>query len=373
MYKIILVDDEHLVLKSLVGSINWEEHGFKIAGQSCNSVEALEIIERVKPDFVITDIVMPNVNGLELIKRASAKSKDILFAVISGHAEFAYAQKALTYGAIGYCLKPFDDFEIITMLNKVKEILDKKKLSGNSDFSDLSTDISLYRLHVTGKTETAVRDDEEYRKGDLYCTQMEESTLKMDIKAVQAYLDRLQLYFEDKGMYIKHAVRLFNIIVLLSSKMADKDNSDKYIYNCRQLYDSFADLNEMAICLKAILTEATGLGQLNITDKICNREFKNLLQYVNCNFYADISISKLSQMFYINQSYISQLFKKELGITYCDYLTKLRINHAVKLLEKSDFTINEIAEKCGFNDYFYFMRTFKKVIGCSAAKYRKKK
>ncbi|MDF2884704.1 MAG: hypothetical protein K0R54_5274, partial [Clostridiaceae bacterium] len=112
MYKVFIVDDEEFVIKSLIGSISWESLGFEVAGKATNGRVALEQIDSMQVDVVFSDVRMPGINGLELIKEIQRNNPNIIFIIVSGYPEFSYAQKALSYGALGYCLKPFDEPEI---------------------------------------------------------------------------------------------------------------------------------------------------------------------------------------------------------------------------------------------------------------------
>jgi two-component system response regulator YesN len=93
---------------------------------------------------------------------------------------------------------------------------------------------------------------------------------------------------------------------------------------------------------------------------------------VNKNFSDDIAIRQISQIFFINPSYLSQLFKKEVGETFTKYLMKLRIQYSCELLKDTSLNISEIAEKSGYADYFYFARVFKKVTGDTPSQFRSK-
>lgn len=158
MYKILLVDDERIVLESLKGSLDWEGLGFTICGTAESGAEALERIRELAPDVVFTDIRMPGLSGLELIKKAR-EIRDCSFVIVSGFAEFSYAQKAIKFGIEGYCLKPFDEDEIIAILQGIKER--RSRSADNADLvwnlmekqSDEKMHILRHRLHVLGLPE----------------------------------------------------------------------------------------------------------------------------------------------------------------------------------------------------------------------------
>ncbi|MCR2807600.1 helix-turn-helix domain-containing protein [Paenibacillus soyae] len=143
MYNVFLVDDEELVIKSLIASVDWQHYGFEVAGYALSGLEAYERIQTLRPHLVFTDIRMPGMSGLELIKQLKDMASQSLIVVLSGYAEFALAQKAINYGAFGYCLKPFDDMEISGFLRKAAALLKNRESAKDVDILEyLETDSS---------------------------------------------------------------------------------------------------------------------------------------------------------------------------------------------------------------------------------------
>lgn len=95
MVKLVVADDEERVCRLIVALGNWEELGIKVVGTAANGIQALELIRKEKTDILITDIRMPGLNGLELIEKVREISPDIKIMIISGYANFEYAQNAL--------------------------------------------------------------------------------------------------------------------------------------------------------------------------------------------------------------------------------------------------------------------------------------
>lgn len=103
--KVMLVDDEILVRLGIRSVIDWEKHGFVYVGDASDGIEALEGIERYRPDILLTDIVMPNMNGLELIEKAKRIAPDMRIIVLSSHNEYEFLRQAMKMGVDDYLLK----------------------------------------------------------------------------------------------------------------------------------------------------------------------------------------------------------------------------------------------------------------------------
>ncbi|MHA6530095.1 response regulator transcription factor [Paenibacillus sp. BAC0078] len=127
MYKVVLADDETIALEGLRTLTDWEELGFEICGACENGEEALSTVAECSPDLVITDIRMPGIDGLELIKRVRQLDlKQPIFIVLSGYGEFEYARTALRYGVRHYLLKPAVEAEWEKALAAVTDELETR-------------------------------------------------------------------------------------------------------------------------------------------------------------------------------------------------------------------------------------------------------
>ncbi|WP_317367158.1 response regulator [uncultured Tyzzerella sp.] len=124
MYNVIIVDDEEEIRNGLMKKIDWERYGFNIISQAENGNEALDKIEKLKPDVVFTDIKMPFLTGIELIKIIASNMYNIKVVVISGFNDFEYIKEAMDNNAFGYLLKPIDSEELINILNRIKNNFD---------------------------------------------------------------------------------------------------------------------------------------------------------------------------------------------------------------------------------------------------------
>ena len=131
MFKVLIVDDEVFVRKGLQKLIPWEEFQFTIAGEAKHGGEALEMMKSLSPDLVITDIMMPVLDGLGLIRSVTEGEGGMPvpeFIIISGYNEFKYAQQAIRYGVQDYILKPIDVKEMEETLVRLAGTIRKKRL-----------------------------------------------------------------------------------------------------------------------------------------------------------------------------------------------------------------------------------------------------
>lgn len=123
MIKAIIVDDENLSIRMLESIISWERCGVELVATANAGDKALELIFRLQPELVITDIRMPGMDGLELIRRAKQLRPDIEFIIVSAYADFDYAKKAIALSGANYLLKPVDEAELEkTVLSVVKRL-----------------------------------------------------------------------------------------------------------------------------------------------------------------------------------------------------------------------------------------------------------
>lgn len=129
MLKVLLVDDEPFILQGLKLLVDWEKEGFRIAGTAANGMEALAFLKKEKVDLVIADIIMPQMTGLELLEHIrKEKISDAYFVILSGYAEFSFAQQAMQNDCTDYLLKPVDSEILCKVLNKVLALRNREEL-----------------------------------------------------------------------------------------------------------------------------------------------------------------------------------------------------------------------------------------------------
>lgn len=126
-YRVFLCEDEPLLLLSLQRKIEKSGQNFEVVGTAQNGREALTLLSEIQSDVLITDIRMPVMDGMELLKSITEMNFGVLCMLLSGHSEFEYARSALRMGAIDYLLKPVSQTELDQALAKIKIQLDKRR------------------------------------------------------------------------------------------------------------------------------------------------------------------------------------------------------------------------------------------------------
>lgn len=126
-YKVLLVDDEEEVIDVIERKIHWDMLGFDVVGSANNGVKALELVEKLQPDVVITDIKMPYMDGLELSRKLNEDYQNIHIIIFTGFDEFEYAKEAVHLEIEEYMLKPINALELSDCLKRLKSTLDRER------------------------------------------------------------------------------------------------------------------------------------------------------------------------------------------------------------------------------------------------------
>jgi two-component system response regulator YesN len=128
VYKVLLVEDEPKTRAGLKRLIPWQKCGFQICGEAENGLQAVGMIERLAPHVVVTDIKMPLMDGLELIRNTQEKSRFLpKFILLTGYGEFEYTKAAIKFGVVDYVLKPVEEEEFELTLARSLELLEREK------------------------------------------------------------------------------------------------------------------------------------------------------------------------------------------------------------------------------------------------------
>lgn len=140
MYKVLIVDDEPWVAYGIANLIDWESLGFEIIGEVHDGITALNMIIDKQPELIISDIRMPGLDGIQLLEKIKEKQLDTKVILVSGYAEFEYAQKALRLGAYDYLLKQVDKNKLTDTVLRLTEDLQNRH-QADKEFDVLLDDL----------------------------------------------------------------------------------------------------------------------------------------------------------------------------------------------------------------------------------------
>ena len=123
MLKVFLVEDEIVMREGIKNNINWTEEGFEFAGEASDGELAYPLIQKTRPDILITDIKMPFMDGLELSRLIKQEMPDIRIIILSGYDEFEYAKEAINIGITDYLVKPVSGAQLLAAVKKVEKVI----------------------------------------------------------------------------------------------------------------------------------------------------------------------------------------------------------------------------------------------------------
>ncbi len=126
MLKVLIVEDEDIIRNGLVHTINWLEMGCSVVGAARDGIQGLEMIMKYSPDFVITDIKMPRLGGIEMLNLAQ-KERSFKSIILTCYSEFEYVKKAIEMQVFDYLLKPIDEEKLGEIITKIQNEIDQKR------------------------------------------------------------------------------------------------------------------------------------------------------------------------------------------------------------------------------------------------------
>ncbi len=374
MLKVLLVDDEPFILQGLSMIIDWEANGFEIVEVASNAFVALEILQKKQIDLVITDIKMPKMTGLEMVEKVRRENlSDAYFVILSGYNDFNYVRNALQNNCVDYMLKPVEKEELLAVLKKVKEQYEnnhKEKEEHLQSEKDLFTKtfLGIDLNKVSNENWTDKKIDKQKADGLIHAVEIGD---KEEIE--KGVLDVFEELGDDKadGRVFNMIVNymLFRLVHMASEQDENVNQQEvfQFIINNALEQESGSDGKEG---MKRLLSDyADYLSQLR------GNQAKGVLGKIEAdvkeNFKENLTLKDLSRKYYVNAAYLGQIFKKQYGESFKDYLNRIRIERAVELLLHTDMKIYEIAEAIGYKDMDYFINKFIAINGCTPAKFRK--
>lgn len=376
MMKVMLVDDEPFIMQGLEVLIDWNALGYEIVKMASNGGEAYEYLQDVQVDMIISDVSMPVMTGLELLKRIREEGlSDAYFVILSGYNDFKYAQQAIRYASMDYLLKPIDK-------EQLTDILMRAAKSKEAEINDISRNAILRALRSFRSEQDINMYGDEINVPQskvVLCKEQLDGLISAietgDITQMNRSVDSLYDEAEKQGMStdvfdMNINYLLFQLINLAVEQDETVDQEEVLQYISDNVHEAGEDRGSRTHLKRFAIFYAEYLVQLR--KNVSRGVLQDIEREIKQNFAENLTLKDLSRKYYVNSSYLGQLFKKKYDQSFKDYLCSVRINEAASLLLKSDDKIPVIAEKVGYKDTDYFIRKFIELKGCTPARYRKK-
>ena len=180
LIKIVIAEDEALEMEAMKNDVDYSSLGMEVAGTAYNGKNALELVKRILPDILITDIVMPKLSGLELAKRAKELRPDISIVLISGHQRFDYARQGIEYGVDGFLIKPlFPEHLYATLQEIAKKIQQRNRRRFDEEVyaEELRANLPVLRELFIGSVMTGALPEDVQKRFDYYGITLTDSSL----------------------------------------------------------------------------------------------------------------------------------------------------------------------------------------------------
>lgn len=295
-WRVLIVDDEFRIGMLIKKLIHWDKFSMECVDVVDNGGTALGIIRETRPDIVITDIRMPKINGLDLIRMTREREKDIKFIVVSGYKEFEYAHRALQYGVDDYLLKPINETELNEVLGKIynglltreKEQRERKELQETISESRQIIKRDFLKNIIEQEEEIDVEDSKVSLEGEIY--------RGIDIKL--DYVDYGRSDKKQDKLTVERVISTVEKILKAETEevlICEKENLHIYClfnYDCSKSKVIRISINDILSEIKDYLigfeqyevtigvgTERTEFGEIRFSIKEANRAVGNRIKF----------------------------------------------------------------------------------------------
>lgn len=373
--KVMLVDDEPFILKGLTMLIDWEKEDCEIVKTAANGQEAYEYLKENPGeglDLILTDVEMPGMSGLTLLEKVKKeKLSDACFAILSGYNEFAYAQKAIACSCMEYILKPVSRDSLLSLIQKVGVKRDSIRKSGSGFLRPLK------QAQVSRTLFNGVKDSTPERRNvlckrslDRLLTAVEQNRVSEIHKSVEELFEEMRASgFSEDLISMNINYLLFQMIHLAVEQDESVDQEEVLLYILKNVSEEGLEKGSTMHLKRFACEYAEYLVQLR--NKVSRGVLLLVEKEVQMHYAQNLTLKDLSRTYFVNSSYLGQIFRKKYGQSFKDYLNAYRIKQAAAELVRTDKKISAVAEDVGYHDTDYFIRKFIEIHGCTPAKYRK--
>lgn len=337
MKKVLLADDMEIFRRQFkrLDCIRNSDY-FQITAETDNGKEALDLLRQESFDLVITDIRMPVMDGIELLRKIREENLCDFVVLLSEYKDFSYAKEGIVLGAFDYWEKPVENEKIQLGLERLKKAMREKPEQSEtvsaSEFNTLCREI-----FVSG-------------------TRLHEILLGIDTKI----RERIKRENEESSDYLYQDTL---------GKLKEKLQQQQPILNQYINFEGYEKrLHENKSIIETVEALSAELYTMNLA--VENKLVREICQDILQNIQEEMSLDVFADRYHISKTYLSYLFKKETGTSYIKYLTDMKMKRAKILMLDSNVKIYEVGLFLGYSDTEYFSRLFKKYTGETPTEYK---
>jgi two-component system response regulator YesN len=304
---------------------------------------------------VIAEIKLHGMDGFDFLLEITRRGLCRCVAFICENSDFSYAQHGIVLGALDYLAKPIEEFYVRKLLARAKLFLDYGVCNANT-FDMIMRDRESMFAYLTVEEKKLLsaigKQKKDIPNEFVYIAKFAEMLVGTDDG---------QLYMMIGGLYdaiISEIFRQYNWLSLYFS--------DTY-FERRERFDKYESfVGEYRDKIAGLLDIVGKLFPPNMPEMI-----SNICKFILNNPESEISLQHVTEKFFLNYTYLSNLFKVKMGRRFNEYITQVKMQRACHLLRHSELKISEICSNLGYRDTEYFSRLFKNFSGKTPSTYRK--
>lgn len=344
MYQVLFVDDDRAIGYIVSRFQVWKDSEFRLKSVAYSGAEALKLLEQGVYDLVITDIRMPGMDGLELIRIIREKYRDIPCIISSTYSDFQYAKEGMRLGAVDYISKPLTDKKMKEGLELVGNILVEEKKRGDVQADVLLTvDSVLQRRVLEGILNGEGTPESDFDKILESLEEQYPGQPEKQAYVLERFLENLQGEIAGKYVWMRQFMQPMPIV-------SGEKIRREFIGAVRELERLSRDF------------------QLARQDSTLNQICSIISEHIGEPGLLERAADEVG----LSRDYIRVLFKNKTGVGFGRYMTTMRMEYAKELLHSSNLKIYEVAEACGYATIDYFAKKFRDYTGFSPAQFKKK-
>ena len=372
----MLVEDEEFILQGILCIVDWKTIDMEVAYTAHNGKEALEKFREDPVDIIVTDVEMPLMDGLELIREIRKSNRRVRCLILSGYDEFEYARTALSLDAERIFGEIQNQIEsesgIMTFLAAGNGIHSYEELP--ESYQSMN---HLLRYRIMTGWGRCVSAQSIARKGNtginVDLAYLRKKILEKDQDGALQYLEEVFVGLVESGSDIdavyQNALKV--VLLLQDIKSEYKISDSKTVRSLTEIFDHIYQVEDIAGMRTVLVLEISAvIMALHTEDSHYTPVIREILSYIQVNYKEDLSLKILSYKYHMNASYLGQIFQKEVGCSFNQYLSNLKNEKAKDMILNTNMKINDIAKEVGYLDTSYFYRKFKQCYGVSPASLR---